>query len=221
MTLKLYSHPLASYCWKPLIALYDNDIAFETVEVNLGDDASRSAFSAVWPLLKFPVLVDDDRGQTVIGSAAVIDYVDRFAAPPAPMIPADPDLGWQARMWDRLFDDHFQTPMQQMVGDALRSPRDRDAFGLGKARDELRAAYPVFEERLPADGWCLGEMFTLADCSALPALFWADTVEPFSADHPKLTAYLKRLKARPSAARVLKEAEPFFAWFPRDPKPRI
>ena len=221
MTLTLYSHPLASYCWKPLIALYDNGIVFEIVEVNLGDAPSRLAFSQIWPLLKFPVLVDDERGQTVVGSAAVIDYIDRFAAPAALMIPANPDLGWQVRMWDRLFDDHFQTPMQRMVADALRAPGDRDALGVEQACAELRSAYPVFEERVPADGWFLGESFTLADCSALPALFWADTVEPFGDMHPKLGAYLARLKQRPSVARVLKEAEPFFGWFPRDPKPKI
>ncbi len=130
MNLTLHSHPLASYCWKPLIALYDNEVAFKNVEVNLGDATSRTTFASVWPLLKFPVLVDTARTQTVVGSAVVIDYVDRFAGPRTPLIPADPDLGWQARMWDRLFDDYFQTPMQRIVADALRAPSDRDAIGV-------------------------------------------------------------------------------------------
>ena len=38
MTLIHYAHPLASYCWKALIALYKNDMPFElrSVEVYFG-----------------------------------------------------------------------------------------------------------------------------------------------------------------------------------------
>jgi glutathione S-transferase len=31
MSLKLYFHPLASFCHKALIALYENDIPFEPI----------------------------------------------------------------------------------------------------------------------------------------------------------------------------------------------
>ncbi|HEX5264298.1 MAG TPA: glutathione S-transferase N-terminal domain-containing protein, partial [Phenylobacterium sp.] len=65
MALTLYYHPLSSYCWKALIALYEADVAFEPRMVNLGDPADRAAFAAVWPLAKFPVLRDDERGRTV------------------------------------------------------------------------------------------------------------------------------------------------------------
>ena len=64
-----------------------------------------------------------------------------------------------------------------------------------------------------AGPWAMGECFTLADCAALPALFYADYSVPL-ATKPRLVAYLSRLKARPSVARVLREAEPFFQYFP-------
>lgn len=68
--------------------------------------------------------------------------------------------------------------------------------------------------------WAVGNSFTLADCAAAPALFYADTVVPFAGESA-LTAYLGRLKERPSFARVLKEAEPYFELFPMERKPQI
>lgn len=65
-----------------------------------------------------------------------------------------------------------------------------------------------------------GEAFTLADCAAAPALFYADTVEPIGAAQGNLSAYLDRLMARPSFARVLEEAEPYFRMFPLEKKPQ-
>ena len=56
----------------------------------------------------------------------------------------------------------------------------------------------------------------MADCAAAPALFYADKVAPFAGAYPNLIAYLERLKQRPSYARVLKEAEPFFKYFPKE-----
>ena len=47
----------------------------------------------------------------------------------------------------------------------------------------------------------MGEAFTLADCSACPALFYADWCIPLEGERPNTAAYLARLKARPSFAR--------------------
>ncbi|PZU84806.1 MAG: glutathione S-transferase [Shinella sp.] len=219
MTLKLYFHPLASFCHKVLIALYENALPFEPVIVDLGNETSREAFRKVWPPLKFPVLVDEAQQVTVAESATVIDYLDSFANPARPLIPRDPDLAWQARMWDRLFDDMLQLPMQKVVLDALRPADSRDPFGVKQAKDEIRTAYAFMEERWPQNGWAVGPDFTLADCSAVPALFYADTISPLGEDFPRLRAYFQRLKQRPSVARVLREAEPYFPMFPLDPKP--
>jgi glutathione S-transferase len=64
-----------------------------------------------------------------------------------------------------------------------------------------------------AGPWAAGDTFTVADCAALPALYYADYAVPL-AGWPTLAAYLERLKARPSVARVLAEAQPFFQYFP-------
>lgn len=217
MALTLHYHPLASFCWKPLVALYERDIAFEGVVVDLAAAEDRAAFGAVWPFLKFPVLVDDARGATVAESSTIIDYLDAFHG--GGMIPADPDRAWRARMWDRVFDSYVQLPMQKIVGDTLRPPEARDPTGVAEARTALGDAWRHLAATFAPDPWALGADFTLADCAAAPALFYANLVAPLGADDGMLKAYLGRLMRRPSFARVLAEAEPYFALFPLDPKP--
>ncbi|MDB5497063.1 MAG: glutathione S-transferase family protein [Phenylobacterium sp.] len=212
MSLTLYYHPLSSFCWKALIALYESDLAFEPRMVNLGDPADRAAFQAVWPLAKFPVLRDDARGQTVPESTIIIDYLARNYPAAAALIPTDPDLAWQTRLRDRLIDSYIHLPFQQIVSERLRPDDKKDPFGVDQARAQIRQGYDLLEP-MTGDAWAMGEPFTLPDCAALPALFYADYAIPL-ADWPGLAAYLGRLKARPSVARVLAEAEPYFQYFP-------
>jgi glutathione S-transferase len=221
MALKLYFHPLASFCHKALIAFYENGIAFEPVIVDLSDETSSAAFRAVWPMAKMPVLRDDARDRTVAESTIVIEYLDACYPGPTRFLPVDLDDAWQTRMWDRFYDHYVQEPMQKIVTDRLRPEGHNDAFGVEQAKAQLRHAYGVIEQRMAARRWMMGDAFTLADCAAAPALFYADTVVPFDVSHRALATYLGRLMARPSFARVLEEARPYFHLFPMAKKPQV
>ena len=220
MKLKLYYHPLASFCHKVLIALYENATPFEPVIVDLGDEKSVADFKVVWPPAKFPVIRDEERGQTVAESSVVVEYLDAFYPGATRFVPADPDGAWRARMWDRFFDDDLQKPMQQIVFDRLRPEDKRDPFGVEQARAQLREAYAFLDREIVSKPWAAGGEFTIADCSAAPALFYADIVEPFGAAR-NITSYFERLAGRPSFARVLREAEPYFSMFPLEQKPQV
>jgi glutathione S-transferase len=221
MSLKLYSHPLASFCQKVLIALYEGGIVFEPVLVDLGDPKSAAAFRAVWPMAKMPVLRDEARDCTVAESTIIIEYLDTYYRGATRFIPTDPDRAWQTRMWDRFYDHYVQEPMQKIVGDRLRPAGQTDPFGVEQAKGQLKQAYDVIEQAMASGGWVMGEDFTLADCAAAPALLYANTVAPFPPAHRNLPAYLDRLMARPSFARVLEEAQPYFSLFPMENKPQI
>jgi glutathione S-transferase len=213
VSLTLYYHPLSSFCWKALIALYEAEVVFEPRLVNLGDAAERAAFQAVWPLAKFPVLRDDGRGQTVPESTIIVDYLARTQPSAARLIPSDPDQSMRTHLLDRLIDSYIHLPFQQIVSERLRPDGRHDPFGVERNRDAVRAGYDLIAPMIGEEGWAMDETFTLADCAALPALFYADYAVPL-ADWPGLAAYLGRLKARPSVSRVLAEAEPFFQYFP-------
>jgi glutathione S-transferase len=221
MSLKLYLHPLASFCHKALVAFYENGIPFEPVVVDLADETSRAAFKAVWPMAKMPVLRDEARGRTVAESTIIIEYLDVYYPGTTRFLPAHPDGAWQTRMWDRFHDHYLQEPMQKIVTDRLRPAGKHDAFGVEQAKAQLQQAYAVLEPEMAAKTWMMGDAFTLADCAAAPALFYANTVVPFGPTHRNLAAYLARLMARPSFARVLEEAEPYFGLFPMEQKPQI
>ncbi|OWV86715.1 glutathione S-transferase [Rhizobium sp. R72] len=211
MSLFLHSHPLASFCHKVLVALYENATPFEDVHVDLGNEASRAAFLGVWPLGKMPVLRDEVRNRTVPETTIIIEYLDRYYPGAIPLIPDDFDEALEVRLWDRLFDLHVQEPMQQIVGERLRG--GGDPARVTQAEAALRKAYALIERQLGEHAWIIGDSFTMADCAAAPALFYSETLVPL-AKQPKLQSYYDRLLARPSFARVLEEARPYFKFYP-------
>lgn len=214
MSLKLYSHPLASYCHKVLIALYENQTPFQAMHVDLGDVQSRDAFLAVWPMGKMPVLVDERAGRMVPESSVIIEYLGHRYPGAAPLLPDDRDALLEVRLWDRLFDSYVMSPMQAIVAQHLRPEAQRDAHVTSSSRETLDVAYELIERQLADKQWAAGDTFTMADCAAAPALFYASIVHPFPAGCRRLADYYERLMTRPSVARVLKEARPYFEMFP-------
>lgn len=214
MSLTMHLHPLASFCWKPLIALYENGTPFTSVVVDLGNEQSRAAFLKLSPAGKMPVLRDEALDQTVPESAIVIEYLNAYYPGPVELIPADIDLARQTRLADRFYDFYVQHPMQKIVGDRLRPEGKTDPFGVEEARAQLRSAYAIIEQDMQSRTWAMGEAFTMADCAAAPALFYANKVEPFGNKYPAVRRYHDRLLQRPSVARVIEEAQPYFKLFP-------
>jgi glutathione S-transferase len=199
-----------------LIALYENATPFEQVLVDFGDPEGRAAFAQLWPIAKMPVLEDRARGEVVAETTIVIDYLDSHYPGPVRFVPEDPERARAVRFRDRIYDLYVQGPMQRIVGDRLRPEGQRDPFGVAEARTLLATALAMVDRDLAGSTWAAGEDFTLADCAALPALFYADKVAPFGESYPNAAALLGRLKARPSVARLLAEAEPYFRYFPSE-----
>jgi glutathione S-transferase len=216
MSLELYFHPLASFCHKALIALYENDTPFVPHIVDLGDKASRAAFAKVWPIARFPVLRDHARNRTVPESSIIIEYLARHYPGQVQLLPEDPDLAMETRLWDRFYDLYVHEPMQKVVTDRLRPAGHNDAHGVQSATALLQTAYGMIDEVMAAKSWVMGDVFSMADCAAAPALFYADKAMPIGPMHKNAARYLDRLMKRPSFARVLEEAQPYWALFPAE-----
>lgn len=211
MTLTLYYHPLAAYCWKPLVALYDTGTEFTPHPIDLSKPEEAALLESIWPMRLFPVLVD---GATrVPESSIIVEHLDLHHPAPTRMIPLEPQAALPVRLWDRIFDQNIQAVMQVIVNDALRPSERRDPQVVTEAKQKLDRAYAIAERHLAGQqDWAVGA-FSLADCAALPALFYAGAIHPFD-DHPAMVAYFERLVERPSCARVLAEARPWFQYFP-------
>ncbi|HVJ35469.1 MAG TPA: glutathione S-transferase family protein [Terriglobia bacterium] len=209
---QLYAHHFSSYCQKVLIALYENGTAFTYRQLGPDDPDAGSELTAHWPLDRFPVLVDN--GRVVAESSVIIEYLMLHHPGPRPMIPADPDQALQVRLMDRIFDNYVMTPMQQVVFDFRRPAEARDPYGVGEAKARLDKTYRWLDQQLAGRRWAAGDAFSLADCAAAPALFFADWVHEIDAGFKQLRTYRTRLLARPSIARSVDEARPYRPLFP-------
>lgn len=210
MTLALYAHPFSSYCQKALVALYENRTPFDYRKLDEGDHMAR--LEALWPMKRFPLLVDGER--TVLEATTIIEYLQVRHPGPARLIPDDPLAAVEVRMLDRFFDNYVSTPQQKIVFDALRPAEVRDAHGTDEARRMLETAYAWLDRRMDGRRWATGDGFTLADCGAAPFLFYAHWTHPIADAFANVHAYRARLLARPSFARAVDEARPYRSFFP-------
>jgi len=214
MSLELYFHPLASFCWKVLIALYENETPFQPRVIDLGNVESRAALTRLWPFGKFPVLHDHARDQVVAETSIIIEYLSQHYPGPVPLLPGNRDLALEVRFQDRFYDHYVDEPMSKIVTDKIRPHGKNDPHGVEQARQQIETAYALIEATLATRRWAAGDVFTLADCSAAPALYYANLVLPIGEGRPNTSAYLTRLIERPSFRRVVAEAQPYFHLFP-------
>lgn len=210
MSLTLYYHPLASFCHKVLIALYENDTGFERRIIDLGDDADRAELLALWPIGKFPVIRDHTRKRDVAETTIIIEYLERFFPGERPLIPREWEDALQVRLWDRFFDNYLQVPMQQIVSDHMRGAKG----DVSREKATLETAYGMIDQQMASKMWVAGQDFSMADCAAAPALFYTSTLQPFPPKLGPLRAYFDRLMERPSVQRVIEEARPYFPLYP-------
>ena len=211
MSLTLYARPFAAYCWKVLIALYENGAPFRHRRVDSAEILAE--LEGLWPLKKIPVLKDGEA--CIMESSVIIEHLMLRYPGPTRLIPEGIDAALRVRFMDRFFDNYVMSPMQTLVSDRMRTETERDARGVADARKMLDVAYGWLEVQLTPQAWASGSTFSLADCSAAPALFYADWVHPVGDRFPGVLAYRGRVLARPAVARVVDEARPFRKFFPQ------
>ncbi len=214
MSLTLHYHPLSSFCQKALVAFYENDVPFTPHLVDFGDPRSAAALKALWPVGKIPVLRDEARDRTIPEATIIIEYLAAHHPGRTPLVPADADRAWQVRLRDRFDDLYVNVPMQKVVTDRLRPADARDAHGVAEATRLLETAYDVVDREMAGRTWAVGDAFTMADCAAAPALWYANWAVPIGDRRPHAAAYLLRLTERPSFARAFAEAAPYRANLP-------
>lgn len=208
----LYSHPFSSYCQKVLTALYENGTEFDTRMLGPDDPAAYEELCSVWPVKRFPMLKDN--GRSIHEASIIIEYLQVHYPGPVKLIPDDPDKALKVRMLDRFFDNYISASQQKVVFNALRPEDKRDPYGVQEARDMLDAAYGWLDSHMATREWAAGDAFSLADCAAAPALFYADWTHEIGSQFANVRAYRSRLLARPSFARAVDEARPYRPFFP-------
>jgi len=199
MSLTLYAHPFSAYSQKVLMALWENDTPF--TYRHMEEPGVGEALAKLWPIRKFPVLVDGER--TIVETSIIIEHLDLHYPGKVRFLTDDPIAALEVRLLDRFFDLYVMSAVQGAVNESLRPQPDRLEDAKQIAARALDAAYGWLENRLDRRLWAAGDQFSLADCAAAPSLFYGDWVHRISDAYPQLRGYRTRLLARPSFSRAV------------------
>jgi glutathione S-transferase len=159
-----------------------------------------------------PVLLD--AGKTVVEASIIVEHLDVHHPGRVRFVPEDRRGALDVRTMDRFFDNYIATPMQKIVLDSLRPADKRDPYGVAEARTLLDTAYRWLDGKMKGREWAAADTFSLADCAAAPALFYADWAHPIESSFAEVRAYRRRLLAWPPFARAVDEARPYRKFFP-------
>ncbi|MCW9045776.1 MAG: glutathione S-transferase family protein [Alphaproteobacteria bacterium] len=199
--MKLYYAPISTFSQKVLLAFYEKGIEFEPEIVNLMDPEERAKYRELYPIGKIPLLFPTE-DHMIAESSIIVEYLENHYPQGPKLIPDDPDLARQVRFMDRMNDLYLNKPIFTMI------------FADGKPEKEIEDAkryidcsYHHLNSRLENNTWLMGDDFTMADCAAIPPLFYAQKAYPFT-DYPNIVAYFARAMERDSYKRVLADALP-------------
>jgi len=198
--MKFYYAPASSYCQRVLIALYEKELDFTPVEMNLFDSKERENYLKINPFGKIPSLTTEE-GQVLIEANIIIEYLDNYYPHTYRLIPEDKTQALEVRFLERIIDIYINTGREALFADTQRSPDERNSKEVLKAKRFLETACQLLDQRLEGRTWLAGQEFSLADCAAAPTLAYLRMV--YSYQHlSRLTDYVRRLESRPSVFEV-------------------
>lgn len=206
--MKLYYNPLSTYSQKVLIAFKEKGIAYTPEVVDLMSPEARAAYEQVNPFGKVPFLKPSE-DWSVPESTTIIEYLeDRFPDTPRLIPPGGGDAARQVRFMDRMADLYYNEPLVELLFQQLgfRKPDEERA---ARARRYITLTYSHWDRRVASQPWLCGDAFTMADCSVIPVMFYAQGVMPFT-EYRNVVAYWKRAQERPSYMEVRAEFEPIW-----------
>lgn len=155
-----------------------------------------------------------DGARSLAEASIIIEYLQMNHPGPVRLIPDDPAAALEVRFMDRFFDLHVMDAMQIAVEAALGRVAMTPEDGLALATQRLELAYAWLDKYLGTRTWAAGEAYSMADCAASMALFYADWIYRIPEKYAVVRAYRARLLARPSYARAVDEARRFRHFFP-------
>ena len=207
--MKLYYNPLSTYSQKVMIAFNEKGLTYEPSVVNLMTPEGRAAYEQVNPLCRVPFLKPSEDWQ-VPESTSIIEYLEDKFPKTTRLIPvAGGDAARQVRFMDRMSDFYYDDPVVELLFQQFGfRPKDEDKAA--RARKYIAMTYAHWDKRLKSQPWMCGDSFSMADCSAIPAMFYAQIVAPFDA-FANVVAYWRRAQQRPSYAKVKAEFDPIWS----------
>lgn len=203
----LYFSYLSTYSQKVLIGLYEKDTAFTPHLVDLSDPEARAEYVKLYPFGKLPLLVRDD-GRMIPESSIIVEYIDNQFEQEPILIPRDPELARRARFMDRMCDLYLNDPVVNLIFESWKPEDEQNRELISKSSERIGTMYRFMDDQLSSSPYLAGETFSIADCAAMPVLFYANSFAPFGG-FDNIFRYWEEVSSRPSFVRLKQEAEPY------------
>ena len=204
--MELYFAYPSTYSQKVVLALYEKGIEFTPKLVSLMDEKASEAYKQIYPLGKIPLLIRDD-GRMIPESSIIIEYLENEFPTEPPLIPKDPEEARRVRFLDHMCDLYLNDPVVSMIFESMKPQDQQNTELLEKSSHLIGTLYGLLNEQLATRDFVAGDHFTLADCAAIPPLFYARNFAEFSIfEH--IGAYWERVQDHPSWKRLREEAAP-------------
>ena len=200
-TIHLYSYQACPFARRTRMALLEKNLDFKLTEIDINNKPDD--FAAISPYGKVPVLLDDD--DRVYESAIINEYLDeKFPNPP--LMPQDPLMRAQARIWM----DYCGSRFANVSWNHMRAGDDPDKLAV--ANTELHECLRFMEAeglcKLSAGPYWLGESISLVDIQFIP--FFQRYLDNDKADIPadctRMRAWLDVMKTQASFVATAKQA---------------
>lgn len=204
--MELYFAYPSTYSQKVLLGLYEKNVPFTPKLVNLSDPEEKARYREFYPMGKIPLLVRDDQ-RMIPESSIILEYIDN-AFPESPrLINPDPELGRQTRFLDRMCDLYLNDTVVSLIFESFKPEEERSSEMMEGCSEQLAVMYGYLNDQLKERAFLAGDAFTLADCAAMPPLFYARNFADFS-PFPNIEAYWARVSQRPAWVKLMQEAAP-------------
>jgi glutathione S-transferase len=200
----LYRAPYSTNVERVALALAHKGLDVESVVISYDD---RSPVRRVSGQGLVPVI--DDDGAVVVDSMQIIRYLER-RHPEPPLYPADEARRAELAVFVDWFDRVWKLAPSGI--EAEQESRGADERRIAELAASMGAALYRFEALLADREHLMGDDFSVADCAAFPFLKYAlrrdpadgerfhrilDDHQQLGDDHPRLTAWIERVDARP------------------------
>jgi glutathione S-transferase len=216
MALIVYGGAISPFVRKVRVALAEKGLQYTLDPVN--PFAPPPEFAAISPLKRIPAFRDTDIAEPnnyLSDSSIICDYLEHKFPKPA-LYPSDPYLRARA-LW---FEEYADSVMAQNIGGGLFFERVVKKLLRGKPdesvceatlKDKLPPLFDYLEKQLGSNEYFVGSALSIADISvATMFVNFEHAGEALdSGCYPKLSAFVKRMHARPSFKAVIDEETPF------------
>lgn len=207
--LQFYYSPISVNARRVWIALLEKQIPFEPMVLNLDGDQFEAEFTAVNPLQRVPVVVN--QGLRIVESLAILDYLEATYPLPA-LMPEATDAMAIARMVSLITVTDLQ-PATLPLTKSLLGLAVEPAI-LDQAKQRIVNILQFFEELMGDRPYFTGKTFTLADIVAgtlIPSVpMFGIALDPY----PSLHTWLGRLSQRASFQQTAATPEQIQAALP-------